>query len=180
MRGVFLRGAVGAALVLGVAGAASAQTSVLLPDTSQTTTLTAAVSDQAMVTVPSGVTFTVNDVTISTTGSAAPVTITNIVLATALRKLKISIQADAASFTPPIALATTWSASDVSWTGGTWTAATPAVNTLSNSAYAEVARCDADAAACSTSDVAFTLAAKGTVQRSGNHTLVVRWKFESI
>ena len=47
--------------------AASAQTTVSLSDTSQTTVLTATVNEQAKVTFPTGVTFTVNDVTGATT-----------------------------------------------------------------------------------------------------------------
>ena len=180
MRGMFFRGAVGAVLVLAGTGVASAQVTVNLPDTSQTTTLTATVQDQARVTTPANVTFTVNDVTAATSGSNAAVTVTNIVLPTATDKLKISVQANAASFTPPVALATTWSASDVSWTGGTWTNATAAPGTLSDSAYGEVARCDANVTACNSANVAFSLAAKPTVQRSGNHTLTITWKFEKL
>jgi hypothetical protein len=180
MKGMFFRGAMGALLVLGVAGVASAQVTVTLPDTSQTTTLTAAVQEQARVTTPTTVTFTVNDVSTTTAGSAAAVTVTNIVLSTVTDKLKISTQANAANFTPPVVGAVTWAASDVSWTGGTWTAATPASGTLSNSAYNEVARCDANVAACNSTNVAFTLAAKSSVVRAGNHTLVITWKFEKI
>ena len=166
--------------VLVLAAAAEAQTSVTLPDTSQTTTLTANVSEQARVTVPSGVTFNVTDVTANTAASAASVTVTSIVLATATKQFKVSMQANAASFTPPVGGATTWSASDVTWNAATWTTATGASGTLSNSAYNAVATCDADTGACSTTGLVLTLAAKSTVKRSGNHTLVVTWKFESI
>jgi hypothetical protein len=167
-------------LVLSVAGVAAAQTTVTLPDTSQTTTLTASVSEQARVTVPAGVTFNVTDVASSTAASAASVTVDNIVLATATKQLKISLEAAASSFTPPVALATTWSASNVTWNAATWTAATGASGTLSSSTFNTVATCDADAAACSTTGLVFSLGAKSTVQRSGNHTLTVTWKFESI
>jgi ABC-type transport system substrate-binding protein len=180
MRGMFFRGAVGALMVLAVTRVASAQVLVQLPDSSQTTTLTATVSDQATVTTPANVTFTVNDVASSTAGSAAAVTVTGIVLPTAADKLKVSVKANAASFTPPVALATTWDASDVSWTGGTWTNATAASGTLSSASFGEVARCDADVSACNSTDVAFTLAAKSTVKRSGNHTLTITWKFEKL
>ena len=180
MKGMFFRGAAGALLVLAAAGAASAQVTVTLPDTSQTTTLTATVSDQARVTTPANVTFTVNDVSIATAGSAAAVTVTSIILPTDTDKLKISVQANAANFTAPAGGGTTWSASDISWTGGTWTNATAAPGTLSNASYGEVARCDADVTACNSANVAFTLAAKPTVERSGNHTLAITWKFEKL
>lgn len=174
-----IRGSVIAAFVF-AAAIASAQTTVVLPDTSQTTTLTANVSEQARVTVPAGVTFNVTDIASSTAASAASVTADNIVLATATKQLKISVQAGAAAFTPPVVGATTWSASDVTWNAATWTSATGASGTLSNSAYTEVATCAADAASCSTSGLVFTLGAKTTVQRSGNHALAITWKFESI
>jgi hypothetical protein len=157
-----------------------AQTTVSLPDTSQTTTLTASVSEQARVTVPAGISFDVSDVTSATAASAASVTVSNIALATATKQLKISIQAGAASFTPPVVGSTTWSASDVTWNAATWTNATGASGTLSSSSFNEVATCDADAASCGTNGLTFTLGAKGTVKRSGNHTLTVTWKLESI
>ena len=169
-----------AALVSLVAGAAWAQSTVVLPDTSQQTTLTANVSEQATVTVPAGVTFNVTDVTSATPAAAASVDITNIVLAAATKELKVSLKADAANFTPPVALATTWAASDVSWNAPAWTNATGNASALSSGAFNEVATSDAGVASASTAALVFTLAANGAVQRSGSHTLSVTWKFESI
>jgi hypothetical protein len=157
-----------------------AQQGVTLTDTSQTTTLTANVSEQARVTVPAGVTFNVTNVTSSTAGTAASVSVDTIVLATATKQMRVSLQATAASFTPPVAGAATWAAGDVTWNAATWTNATGTSGTLSNAAYTEVATCSADTAACSTTDLVFTLGAKSTVKRAGSHTLVVTWKFESI
>lgn len=163
------------------AGLASAQTTVTVPDSSQTTTMTANVSEQAQVTVPAGVTFNVTNVAANTAASAASVTVDTIVLATATKQLKISLQAGAASFTPSVALATTWAAGDVSWNAATYSASgVGATGTLSNTAYNAIATCGADAASCSTTNLVFTLASKATVKRSGNHTLVMTWKFESI
>jgi hypothetical protein len=159
---------------------AFAQQSVTLTDTSQTTTLTANVSEQARVTVPAGVTFNVTNVSSSTAATAASITVQSIVLATATKQMRVSLQANAASFTPPVAGATTWAPSDVTWNAATWTNATGASGTLSNAAYTAVATCTADAADCSTTGLVFTLGAKSTVKRAGNHTLVVTWKFESI
>jgi len=160
--------------------AAQAQTTVLLPDTSQTTVLTATVSEQARVTVPASVAFAVGDLSSSTAASAATISIDRIVLTTATKQLKISVQAGAASFTPPVAGSITWAAGDVSWNAATWTRATGAAGTLSSSAFTQVATCNADAADCSTTSLVFTLGAKTTVQRAGNHTLTVTWKVESI
>ncbi len=170
----------GIALTLAAAGAAAAQTTVALPDTSQTTTLTSIVNEQARVAVPATVNFNVTDVTSSTAASAASVTVSNIVLDTATKQLKISIQANGASFTPPVPGATTWSATDVTWNAATWANATGASGTLSSSSFNEVATCDADAASCGTTGLVFTLAPKSTVKRSRNHTLSITWKFESI
>jgi hypothetical protein len=180
MTRVNYRMALAAGLLLAGANTAYAQTTVTLPNTSQSTTLTANVSEQARVTVPSGVTFNVTNVTTTTAASAASVTVDNIVLATATKQLQVSLQANAASFTPPVVGATTWSASDVTWNASTWTNATGASGTMSNSAYNIVATCTADVATCSTTALVLTLGAKSTVKRSGNHTLVVTWKFESI
>ena len=167
-------------MILTLTSAGYAQQSVTLPDTSQQTTLTATVSEQARVTVPSGVAFTVNNVNASTAAGAASVTVDSIVLATDTKQLQVSLQANAAAFTPPAVGATTWAAGDVSWNAATWTNATGAAGTLSSAGYTTVATCTADAAACSTTGLVFTLGAKGTVQRAGDHTLVVTWKFESI
>jgi len=180
IRRIFAQLFCAAAVVCATATLAEAQVFVTLPDTSQTTTLTAVVSEQARVLVPASVTFNVTDIAVSTAASAASVTVDRIVLATATKQFKISLQASAASFTPPVGGAVTWSATDVSWNAATWTNATGSAGTLSSSAYTAVATCTADAAACSTTGLVFTLGAKNTVQRSGNHTLTVTWKFESI
>ena len=161
-------------------GVSAAQTTVALPDSSQTTTMTASVSEQATVAVPAAVTFNVTNVNTSTAAGGASVTVDNIVMASATKQLKVSVQANAADFTPPEELATTWSAGDVTWNAAAWTSATGAVGTLSEAAYTEVATCFADAASCSTTGLVFTLGAKDTVKRSGDHTLAITWKFESI
>ena len=158
---------------------ANAQVNVTLPNSSQTTTLTATVAEQASITVPAGVTFNVNSVGSATAASAATVSASGIVLGTATKQLKISLQANAATFTPPSGSAT-WNASDVTWNAPTWTNATGASGTLSNSAFNTIATCTANVASCTTSNLVFTLAANSNIVRSGNYTLVVTWKFESI
>jgi hypothetical protein len=177
VRHTFVRTTLFAATVF-TAGIASAQS--VLPDTSESTLLTATVSEQARVEVPVGVTFIVDDVAISTAASAASVTVDNIVLTTASKQLVISLQANAASFSPSVAEAATWVAGDVSWNAATFTNATGASGTLSNAGYNAVATCTADAAACSTEALVFTLAANEAVKRAGDHTLAMTWKFESV
>ena len=116
-----------------LSSAAFAQAVVLLPDTSQTTTVSANVNEQARVIVPSAVTFTVANIGVSTTATAASVTVDQIVTASASKQLKISLQANAASFTPPVSGAVTWAASDITWNAASWTNATPFARTPSNS-----------------------------------------------
>jgi hypothetical protein len=169
-----------ATLVLLGAGAAAAQTTVILPDTSQTTALSVNVSEQARVVVPTGISFNVTNVASPTAASAASITVDQIVLASASKQLRVSLKADAASFTPPAPGETTWSATDVTWNAATWTAAAGSAGTLTNGVFNTVATCNANAPACSTSALIFTLGAQPAVQRSGSHTLTVTWKFESI
>lgn len=165
---------------------ADAQTVVAFPDTGQSTTLTAAVSEQARVTVPAGISFAVDNINSSASDGNIAISVQNIVLNTATKQLRISLTANAASFTPPQAGATTWAATDVSWTAGpgggpnAWQNATGSAGTLSSAAYNTVATCNPDTTSCSIAKLTFTLAAKATVKRSGAHTLVVTWKFESI
>ncbi len=164
--------------------AVAAQTVIGVPNTSTTTTLTASVSEQASVTLPASVTFTVSNISASTNAGTQTISIQNIVLATATKQLAISLIANAASFTPPVAGAATWSAGDVSWSapgGGpnAWVNAVRNNGTLSSAAYTLVATCNADTSSCSTTGFQLTLGPKATVKRSGAHTLTVTWKFEA-
>ena len=185
-RAFVARLALGVSLLLTSARFADAQTAVTLPDTTQMTTLSATVVEQASVTVPGGITFDVNNVSTNTDRPNNSVSVQNIVLTTATKQLRISLFSAAPSFTPPVAGTTTWSVGDVSWNDGpgggpnAWQNATGSAGTLSSSAYTPVATCDADTTSCSVTGLKFTLAAKSSAKRSGSHTLVVTWKFESI
>jgi hypothetical protein len=162
-------------------GSAEAQTSVTLTDTTQTTTLTATVAEQAVVSVPAAMSITVNNVNVANARPNQIVTVSNLVLATATKQLRISVQANAESFTKPAAATTTWSASDVSWTTTqAWTNATASDGTLSDSAYNVVAICTAGVTSCSTDRLKFTLAANPSITISGTYTIGIVWKFESI
>ena len=169
--------------VAALAGGTASAAVVTLPDTSHTTALTATVSEQANVSVPAGVAFSVTDVTSSTPASAATLGVSNIVLATAAKQLRLSVMANASSFTAPAgsgAGAVTWDATDVSWNAPAWTNGAGTAGTLSGSAFNTVATSDAAAASMSTSGLVFTLGSKPTVNRSGSHTLNITWKVESI
>ena len=173
-------------LLFAFTGRAQGQQAVTLTDSSQTTTLTAAVSEQARITVPVGISFAVTNVNSSTSTGNNAINVQNIVLSTATKQLRISLIANAPSFTPPVVGDTSWSASDVSWNAGpgggpnAWQNATGSAGTLSSGAYTLVATCNPGTASCSVNNLSFTLAAKPTIARAGNHTLIVTWKFESI
>lgn len=162
-------------------GVASAQITVSLPDQSQTTTLTANVSEQARITVPAAVTFNVANSSVITNAAAASVTVDNIALATATKQLVISVAANALSFTSPGAGAT-WVSSDVTWGAATFSnAGVASAGVLAGvGTYQVVATCAVNVAACSTTNLAFSLAANPAVVNAGNHTLVMTWRFESI
>jgi len=152
---------------------------VPLPDTSQTTLLTATVGSQADVSVPSGVAFSVFNSQQSTDSANQTVTATSLVLDTG-HVLKIMLQANAASFTKPAGGTVTWAATDVSWNAPAWTGGTGATGTLSNTSYNTVATSTVNATALSTTALKFILAAKPTVDRAGDHTLVCTWKFDCV
>lgn len=162
-------------LALGLNAAAGAAV-VTLPDESGTTTFTATVAEQANVSVPANIAFTVNDVSSSTDGTG-DVSASTIVLNDG-NALKISLKANASTFTAATGGTVTWDASDVSWTAGTWTNGAGSSGTLDSAAYNEVAHSDANASSTG-STITFTLAAKATVDRAGDHTLAATWKFES-
>lgn len=182
----YLRALAGAGLCLLFARSASAQTSVELPNGSLSTTMTANVVEQARVTVPAAATFNVTNVGAITATADLTVSVQGIVLSTATKQVTISLRANAASFAAPVAGATTWSAADVSWTSGpgggpkAWINAIGTAGTLDSGSYTAVATCNADTTSCSSTGVKFNLAARPDVKRSGSHTLVVSWKFESI
>ena len=168
-------------LVLMLAGAASAVV-VTLSNETQTTLFTATVTEQANVTVPAAVGWTVNNVSASTASAGQSVSATVIVL-TDGNKLRIEIAPDAADFTPAAggSTPTTWASEDVSWVG-TWTNGTANNAAMSNTLGTYVAVADmtaANAASLSSANLVFTLAAKAAVDRAGAHTLAATWKFSS-
>jgi len=167
------------AAVFAAAAVRAQAVTVTLPDTSLTTYVNLSGStDVATVTVPATLTFAVHQVGSASSATAA-LSVTAISIA-GTNQLKISLNAAAAAFTPPSAGATTWNAADVSWAAGSWSHGTGSPGTLSSSAYTTVATCSVNALFCNNNAIAFTLAAKPGVKISGNHTLTMTWKFESI
>jgi hypothetical protein len=143
--------------------------------------MTAAVAEQADISIPSAVSINVNDVNAQNAHPNLSVSISSIVLASATKQLRISLMANAATFTAPAGAPTTWNASDVSWSTPTgWTNATNVDGTLSDSTYNLLSTCSAGVTACSTTKLKFTLAANAAIRRSGTYTIGIVWKFESI
>jgi hypothetical protein len=181
MKNVIVRTSMIAGFVAMTAAAASAQTTVALPNQTQTTTMNANVSEQARVTVPASVTFNVTN-TSAATGATASITVENIALASATKQLQISVAANATGFTPSVPGSATWASSDVSWVAHPFSNA--GVGTAGALAgigtYNVVQTCAVDVSECSTTTLPFSLAAKPGVKNSGNHSLIVTWKFASI
>jgi hypothetical protein len=140
--------------------------------------VSAAAQETVSIAMPSAVSFSVTDVSRNTTGSPSPTTISfsNASLNSG-KALRVSVQADAAAFTPPGGPSIP--ASKVSWStlgaaGGTgWN------GTLSSTSYTLVFQSDPSPTSGHV-DVEWTLAAPGSVIRAGIHQLVIRWKVESI
>jgi hypothetical protein len=140
--------------------------------------VSAAAQEMVSITVPSTVSFSVTDVSRSTSGAPSPTTISfsnaNLIAGKALR---VSVQAGGAGFTPPSGPSIP--ASNVSWTnlgagGGTgWN------GTLGSSSYTLVFQSD-PARTSGHVDLEWTLSAPGSGIRAGNHQLTIRWKVESI
>lgn len=161
-----------------VAAAPRAQTTVILPDTSQTTGVVVNIMEHVTVTIPSTTVFNVANINAPTASTSMTVGAAAMTRRTTSTGVALSVRAAAPQFTPPHTGAPTWAADDVSWSAGTWTGGTASAGTLTTSAFNRVAACGTDG--CSTSTFTFTLAPKPTVTRSGAHTLVVTWKIESL
>ena len=142
------------------------------------TVVSAGAQETVSIAVPSAVSFSVTDVSRSTAGSPSPTTISfsNASLNSG-KALRVSVQADAAAFTPPSgasipALNVSWST--VGAAGGTgWN------GTLSATSYTLVFQSDPSPTS-GHADLAWTLAAPGSGIRAGGHQLPIRWKVESI
>jgi hypothetical protein len=138
----------------------------------------AAAQESVTIQVPSFVSFEVADVGVSTPGAPSPsgLSFSNAILIPG-RVLRVSVQADAASFTPPNGPAIP--VSKVSWSSLGAAGGTAWGGTLSSSSYALVFQSDPLTLAGRV-DLAWTLAAIGSGIRAGLHQLTIRWKVESL
>ncbi len=156
---------------------------VALPHTSEGSNLTAAVSEQADVSVDTTVAFAVGDVTSATDADAASSVGATVIVLTVGNALKIELAPNATAFTPPSGSGT-WASSAVSWTATSWSNGTKNDASLSAeaAAYTEVARSSANAASCESTGLMFHLAANVAASpaiEAGDHTLTATWKFSS-
>src|SRR5688572_2496336 len=101
LRAVLLHVTLSVLLLVTLGKSAEGQTNGTLPDAACTTTLTAAVAEQAVISLPGYMSITVNNLAVQNARPNQVVTVSNIVLATATKQLRISVQANAASFTKP-------------------------------------------------------------------------------
>jgi hypothetical protein len=140
----------------------------------------AAPQESVQVVLPAAVSFTVFDVSVPAAGSPDPTRLefTAIDLQ-AGNALRVSVQAEAANFTPPAPGGSPIPASRISWTTSGAQGGAGTSGTLSDSAYGQVFQ-SSTAASSAQVDVHWTLAAVGGGVRAGWHDLTLRWKLESV
>ncbi len=140
--------------------------------------VSAAAQETVTISVPLAVSFPVTDVSRSTSGTPS---ITTIVFSNANlsagKALRVSVQSDAAAFTPPSG--SSIPVSSVSWSNLGASGGIGWSGTLSASSYALVFQSN-PATASGHMDLEWTMAAPTSGLRAGNHQLTIRWKMESI
>jgi hypothetical protein len=135
----------------------------------------------AIVSVPTGVTFSVVDVSASTSGSPSSTQITwsTTIGFTTSERLKVSVQPDTSTFSGPGT--THIAASKVSWMASA-SSGTTSNGTLASGVYTQVFASPNKLKSTSSGTITlnWTLAAIAAAGlRSGTHTLTVRWRFEA-
>lgn len=134
-------------------------------------------ADSVKITLPTAVSFAVTNVGNSTVGAPNPSAVSFSALnVLATNVLRISVKADA-DFTPPSGTAIP--ASKISWTTASATNGTGSNGTLSTSAYTQLFQSTLTKKSGSV-NVTWTLGAPGSGIRAGAHTLILRWKLESV
>jgi hypothetical protein len=135
--------------------------------------------DKVDVTIPTSVTFVVNNISASTTGAPASFTVS---FSNAKLKntdaLRISVKASAANFTPPNGT-TTIPASNVAWTISSAVGGTGSGGTLSDTQFTQVYQSNVDPSSGSV-QITWRLTGAPAGIRSGTHTLNLTWKLEAI
>jgi hypothetical protein len=143
--------------------------------------LSAGAQETVTISVPLAVSFPVTDVSRSTSGApnVTTVSFSNANLSPG-KALRVSVQADAAAFTPPSG--SSMPASNVSWNNLGASGGLGWNGTLGSSSFALVFQSNPLTAPGTSGhvDLSWTLAAPGSGIRAGNHQLTIRWKVESI
>jgi hypothetical protein len=134
-------------------------------------------AETVKITLPAAVTFAVTNVSVSTTGSPNPTTISfsNASLLVT-HSLRISVEATG-NFVPPSGAAIP--ASNVTWTTSGAVHGTGSNGTLSTTAYGQLFQSVVHPNSGSVS-VTWTLLAPGTSIVAGAHVLTMRWKLEAV
>ena len=140
--------------------------------------VSARAQETVSISVPLAVSFSVTDVSRSTSGAPNVTTISfsNANLSPG-KAIRVSMQSDAAAFTPPSG--TSIPASNVSWNNLGANGGIGWNGTLNSSSFALVFQSD-PARTSGHIDLGWTLAAPASGIRAGNHQLTIRWKVESI
>jgi hypothetical protein len=163
----------------GSAGSTALRTGLLALAVMTATVVFSSAQEIVTVVVPVAVSFSVTDVSVITTGSPSPTTISFSSAALTIGKaLRISVQADASAFTSPGG-GTTIPASKGSWNALGASGGVGWNGTLSATSDGLVYQSNPSPTSGQV-DLEFTLGAPGNGLRAGTHQLTIRWKFESI
>ena len=131
----------------------------------------------ADVAMPVAVSFVVTDVSLDASGSPA----TSVAFSNALillgQSVRISVRADSVGFTPPSG--NSIPAANVAWTTSNAQGGVGSNNVLSSSTYRQVFQGAVNGTSGSV-DLSWTVTAPGAAIRAGAHSLVLRWKVESV
>lgn len=135
--------------------------------------------ESVTISLPPTLTFMVSDVTVSTTAAdgATRISFSNALLLP-LKVLRISVRADASDFSPP-AGTNKISSNAVTWTTANAQNGVGMNGTLSASSNVTVFQSDLGALSGGV-DLNWSLGPPGAAVRAGVHSLVLRWKLESV
>lgn len=140
----------------------------------------AVAQETVQVVLPTSVTFSVFDVSTSAAGSPNPTRLEfSSIDLQAGNALRVSVQAEASTFTPPAPGGTEIPASKVSWTTSGAQGGGGTSGTMSDTSYGQVFQSTTSASSAQV-DVHWTLASIGGGVRAGFHDLTLRWKLESV
>jgi hypothetical protein len=139
----------------------------------------AAQNERVTVTVPTTVTFYVQNVSVSTTGALSPSTFsfTNLHLAHG-HSLRVSVKAGAVNFASPGGTAIP--SSYVSWTVSGASNGTGSNGALNSAFFTQIYQSVVDLKKSGSVNITWRLAPPPAGIRAGTHTLTITWKLESI